>query len=91
MLTHNERVEKFHSLKHTKNANDWEDAVYARESDLYKGIEIDGALEIMEILDECYDKINTKLTEQNHSGGSFDMMKIIIKHFHQCEHTLDDF
>lgn len=45
----------------------------------------------MEVLDECYEKINAKLSEQGHSGGSFDMMKTIIKHFHQCEHTLDDF
>lgn len=91
MDKHTERVERFNNLKHTKHQNDWEDAVYARESDLYQGTEIDNALDIMETLDECYEKISAKLSEQGHSGGSFEMVKTLLKHFHLCEHTIDDF
>lgn len=91
MDKHTERIERFNKLKYTKNQSEWEECITTREEDLYNGVEVDDALEIMEILDEYYEKISNKLSEQGHSGGSFEMVKTLLKHFHLCEHTIDDF
>ena len=45
----------------------------------------------MEILDEFYEKINNKLDEQGHSGGSMSMLKSIVKYFHKSTSVLNDF
>ena len=89
-MTHDERIEKFQNIKYTKNSNEWEHCTDVREADLYEGMELDDALEIMEILDEFYDKINNKLIEQNHSRISYFTLKSIVQHFHQCGNILED-
>lgn len=91
MDTHTERIERFNKLKYTKNQSEWEECVTAREEDLYNGSEVDDTLEIMEILDEYYEKINNKLNEQGHSGGSTLMLQSMIQHFHKCSNTIQDF
>ena len=91
MDKHAERLERFNKLKFTKNQSEWEECVNARESDLYNGQDVDDTLDIMEILDEFYEKINNKLDEQGHSGGSMVMLKSMIQHFHKCSNTIQDF
>lgn len=91
MDKHTERLERFNNLKYTKNQSEWEECVTIRENDLYKGTEVDDALEIMEILDEFYEKLNNKLDEQGHSGGSMSMLKSIVKYFHKSTSVLNDF
>lgn len=91
MDKHAERIERFNKLKYTKNKSEWEECVTAREADLYKGIEVDATLEIMEILDEYYEKISNKLSEQGHSGGSMMMLQAMIQYFHKCSNTIQDF
>ena len=91
MDAHTKRIETYNNLKHTKNQAEWEECVNIRESDLYKGIELDDALDIMELLDEFYDKLNALIDSQGHSGMSYSVCKSIIKHFHICENTIDDF
>lgn len=83
MDKHTERLEKFNTLKYTKNQSEWEECVTIRENDLYKGTDVDDALEIMKILDEFYEKINNKLDEQGYSGISMAMLKSIVKYFHK--------
>lgn len=91
MDKHTERIERFNKLKYTKNKSEWEECVTAREADLYKGIEVDATLEIMEILDEYYEKISNKLSEQGHSGGSMMMLQAMIQYFHKCSNIIQDF
>lgn len=91
MDKHTERIERFNKLKYTKNQSEWEECVTTREDDLYNGVEVDDALEIMEILDEYYEKISNKLSEQGHSGGSMMMLQSMIQHFHKCSNTIQDF
>ena len=82
MDKHNERIERFNNLKYTTNNDVWEQYVTMSENDLYEGLDIDGALDIMEILDEFYAKIHTKLDEQGHSGNSYLLTLNLIKKFH---------
>lgn len=91
MDKHTERIERFNKLKYTKNQSEWEECVTIREGDLFKGRDVDDALDIMEILDEYYEKINNKLGEQGHSGGSMMMLQSMIQHFHKCSNTIQDF
>lgn len=91
MDKHAERIERFNKLKYTKNQSEWAECVTTREEDLYEGVEVDDALDIMEILDEYYEKINSKLSEQGHSGGSMMMLQSMIQHFHKCSNTIQDF
>lgn len=91
MDKHTERIERFNKLKYTKNQSEWEECVTTREDDLYNGVEVDDALEIMEILDEYYEKISNKLSEHGHSGGSMMMLQSMIQHFHKCSNTIQDF
>ena len=90
MDKHEERLERFNNLKFTKNQSEWEECVNARESDLYKGQDVDDTLEIMEILDEFYEKLNNKLDEQGHSGGSIVMLKSMIDYFHKFSSPMTD-
>ena len=91
MDKHEERTERFKKLKNTKNQEEWETCVSIRENDLYQGQDIDDALEIMEILDEYHDKINTALDKQNHSSGSMDMLINMIDYFHKSSGALNEF
>ena len=91
MSKHEERIERFKKLKNTKNQEEWEECVSGRENDLYEGQDVDDALEIMEILDEYHDKINTALDKQNHSGGSIAMLISMIDYFHKSSGALNEF
>lgn len=90
MNTHEELIKKFNELKHTINTEDWEELVSTKESDIYEGIEVDEAIEIMKILDEFYDKLSAKLDEQDHSGGSAIALYGLVNHFHHCGCALKD-
>ena len=91
MSKHEERIERFNKLKYTKNKSEWEQFIKDREEDIYYGKDIDDTLDIMEIIDEYYDKVSNKLKEQEHSGASMSMLEIMIKRFHKCENTINDF
>jgi hypothetical protein len=91
MDKHTERIERFNNLKYTKNQSEWEHCVTTREEDLYDGVEVDDTLDIMEILDEYYEKISNKLSEHGHSRGSTTMLQSMIRHFHKCSNTIQDF
>lgn len=90
MTKHEERIERFKKLRHKTNEDLWETAVNYRESDLFGGAEVDYALDIMEYLDEAYDKIKDTIDEQNHSGASFGMLRNLIRGFHKFSHGVDD-
>lgn len=91
MDKHMERLERFKNLRHTKNQEKWEECITISENNLYKGQEIDDSLEVMEIIDEYYDKIAAKLAEQGHSGASYSVLLSIINDFYKFNHCMEDF
>jgi hypothetical protein len=79
-----EYIEKAKGIIDEKYMNKWIKTVPVRLSDLYKGMELQCTLDIVKMLNEDIDFENIKktLNEQNHSGMSYSLMKLMIKTFH---------
>lgn len=66
-----------------ERAEDWKKCVEARASDLYHGMDLDAAIEIMEKLESgaTLDEAKELLDSQDHSGASYGMVRNIIFSF----------
>ena len=66
-----------------ERAEEWKKCVEARANDLYHGIDLDAAIEIMEKLESgaTLDEAKELLDSQNHSGASYGMVRNIIFSF----------
>lgn len=89
MSKHDERVERFNNIKNSKNQGEWEKCVNIRESDIYRGTDVDLALDIMEILDKCSNEINDTLSRNNVSGAGMQIAKSIIRSFYNASDITD--
>ena len=66
-----------------ERAEEWKKCVEARASDLYHGMDLDAAIEIMEKLESgaTLDEAKELLDSQDHSGASYGMVRNIIFSF----------
>ncbi len=78
--TWNERGER---LIYPENTQEWHKCVESRANDLYYGMELDNALDVMDALEQGKSvKEATEIAESmGHSGMSWNMMMKIVLHF----------
>lgn len=76
-------VEKGTSITYPERMEDWKKCVEARAGDLYHGMDLDSAIQLMEMLDSGASMEDVKKTfdEQGHSGASAGMVRRILFHF----------
>ena len=65
--------------------SEWERCIDIRISDLYNGMEVECALQIMEAYENNtpIEEISKQIESQGHSGASYGMLKSIIIHFYR--------
>ena len=76
-------IERGKALIFPERYEEWEQCVQVRAKDLYHGMDLDAALEIMEVLDKgaSIEEAKKILDDQNHSGMSDSIVRNIIFHF----------
>ena len=76
-------IEKGKTLIYPERYEEWEKCVNARASDLYQGIDLENALEIMELLENggTLDEAKKIFDNANHSGFSASMVRSIVLTF----------
>ena len=89
MSKHDERIERFNNIKRSKNQGEWEKCVDIRESDAYRGTDVDLALDIMEIFDKCSNEINEAISHAKASGAGMEITKSIIRSFYNTSNISD--
>ena len=78
-----EWIEKGQALIYPERYEEWEKCVNARATDLYHGLELDSALEIMQALENgtTIEEASKMLNNQGHSGTSASLVRNIIFSF----------
>ena len=77
-----EYIEKGHKILPQEHHALWDEIVPIRVNDLYHGMELQAALDIIEILNgDDFEKAKKKFYEQGHSGMSASITRAIIKAF----------
>lgn len=78
-----EWIKKGEEFIYPERAEEWKKCVEARASDLYHGMDLDAAIEIMEKLESgaTLDEAKELLDSQDHSGASYGMVRNIIFSF----------
>lgn len=78
-----EWIEKGQALIYPERYEEWEKCVNARATDLYCGLELDAALEIMQAVENgtTIEEASEILNNQRHSGRSFSLTRNIIFSF----------
>ena len=76
-------LERGSNLIYPERAEEWKKCVEARASDLYHGLDLNAAIEIMEMLENgaTLDEAKEVLDGQDHSGASYGMVRNIIFSF----------
>ena len=76
-------IEQGKKLIFSERHKEWEKAVIARANDLYHGLELDAALEIMQAIEDGIDmkQVAKMLDGQGHSGMSASLVRNIVFHF----------
>lgn len=79
-----EYIEKAKGIIDEKYMNEWVKCVPYRLKDLYRGMELQCTLDIIKMLNDNkpFLKIKKELDNQDHSGMSFALMKVMIRTFH---------
>ena len=89
-------LEKGSDLIYPERAEEWKQCVEARAKDLYHGMDLNAAIEIMEMLENgSLDDAKEVLEGQDHSGASYGMVRNIVFSFSKkgpefWEHTAKD-
>ena len=78
-----EWIKRGEGFIYPERAEEWKKCVEARASDLYHGMDLDAAIEIMEKLESgaTLDEAKELLDSQDHSGASYGMVRNIIFSF----------
>lgn len=77
-----EVIKRGEKLIYPQKQNEWETCVAYRMSDLYKGYELNDALNIMEALENGAEMKDVKpLISTGHSGNSYSMLCAIVREF----------
>lgn len=78
-----EWISRGDSIIYPERAEEWKKCVEARASDLYHGLDLNAAIEIMEMLENgaTLDEAKEVLDGQDHSGASYGMVRNIIFSF----------
>lgn len=76
-------IKKGEGFIYPERAEEWKKCVEARASDLYHGIDLDAAIEIMEKLESgaTLDEAKELIDSQNHSGMSYGIVRNIVFSF----------
>lgn len=76
-------IKKGETFIYPERMEEWTQCVEARASDLYHGMDLDAAIEIMEKLENgaSLDEAKELLDSQDHSGTSYEMVRNIIFSF----------
>lgn len=76
-------IERGQALIFPERYEDWEQCVQDSAKQLYHGLDLEAALEIMEVLDkgDSIEEAKKILDDQNHSGMSESIVRSIIFHF----------
>ena len=78
-----EWISRGDSIIYPERTEEWKKCVEARASDLYHGLDLNAAIEIMEMLENgaTLDEAKEVLDGQDHSGASYGMVRNIIFSF----------
>lgn len=77
-----EYIEKGHKILSHEYYHKWDEIVPVRVNDIYRGLELQAALDVIEILNkENFEKAKQKFKEQNHSNMSYGITIALIKEF----------
>lgn len=78
-----EWIEAGKTLADPETLPDWEKMVRSRASDIYHGMDVEAAMEILQKLKDGapQEEVKAALENQNHSGASYGMVRAIVSHF----------
>ncbi len=76
-------IERGRAIIYPEKFSEWKECVLARARDLYHGLDLEYALELMEMLESGapMENVIKRFEDQNHSGLSATMVRKILLHF----------